>query len=64
MKLKDMTDRELLLFNIDETRRNTKLLNNHLTHHEKQDDRRYRLHAGLIIAFVAMAGSLFIAVVT
>lgn len=64
MKLKDMTDRELLLFNIGETRRNTKLLNNHLAHHEKQDDRRYRLHAGLIIAFVAMAGSLFIAMVT
>jgi len=32
MKLKDMTDRQLILFNIGETRRNTKLLNNHLKH--------------------------------
>ena len=64
MKLGNMSDRELLLFNIGETRRNTKLLDNHIAHHEKQDDRRWKLHAGLLIAFVAMAGSLFIALVT
>ena len=64
MQLKDMSDRELILFNIGETRRNTKLLNNHIAHHEKQDDRRWKLYVGLILAFVAMGGSLFIAVVT
>ena len=32
MKLKDMTDRELILFNIGETRCIKKLLNNHLQH--------------------------------
>jgi len=64
MKLGDMSDRELLLFNIGETRRNTKLLDNHIAHHQKQDDRRFKIYAGLLLVFVAMAGSLFITLVT
>lgn len=57
MKLKDMTDRQLILFNIGETRRNTKLLNNHLKHVWQ-----------IIIALVGVTGvaitSLLIALVT
>lgn len=62
--VKDMSDRELILFNIGETRCIKKLLTNHLAHHEKQDDRRWKLYAGLLIAFVAIVGSLFVALVT
>ena len=50
MKLKDMTDRELIIFNIGEVRVCKNLLSNHLRHHEKQDNRRWQLNIALIIA--------------
>lgn len=64
MKLGDMNDRELILFVIGEVRYIKNAVTNHLAHHQKQDDRRWKLHVGLLLAFVAIAGSLFIALVT
>ena len=64
MKLKDMTDRELILFSIGETRCIKKLLTNHLHSHEVADERRWKIYIGLFLAFVAITGSLFVAMVT
>ena len=64
MKLGDMSNRALILFNIGETRRNTKLLDNHIAHHEEQDDRRFKIHVGLLLVFLATVGLLVVAVVT
>lgn len=50
MKLGDMSDRELILFVIGEVRACKNLLSNHLYHHEKQDDRRWKLCLALVIA--------------
>lgn len=50
MKLGDMTDREIIIYMLGEIRACKKLLTNHLAHHEKQDDRRWKLHVALAIA--------------
>lgn len=52
-KLKNMTDRELLLFNIGETRSIRKLLTNHLHTHEVADARRWKIYLMLFGTFVA-----------
>ena len=62
--VKDMTDRDLILFNIGETRSIKTLLTNHLHTHEVADERRWKIYIGLFLAFVAIAGSLVVAVVT
>jgi len=64
MKLKDMTDRELLLFNIGETRSIKKLLNNHLAHHEKQDERRWKIYLILFGVFATTVAGLFVTLLT
>ena len=55
-QLKDMTDRDLIIFNIGETRGIKKLLTNHLRHHEKQDDRRWQIYKILLAAALTAAG--------
>lgn len=50
MKLGNMSDRELILFVVGEVRACKNLLSNHLAHHEKQDDRRWKLCVALVIA--------------
>lgn len=42
-KLKDLSDHDLLIFIIGETRHIKKCLTNHLAHHEKHNDRLWRL---------------------
>jgi len=64
MKLKDMSDRELILFNIGETRSVKNLLNNHLAHHEKQDDRRWKMHLALLLAAITFSGSIIVTFLT
>jgi hypothetical protein len=61
MKLGDMTDRELILFAIGEVRACKKLLSNHLHHHEKQDDRRWKLRVALVIAGISAATAVVVA---
>lgn len=60
-QLKDMTDRDLIIFNIGETRRVRKLLTNHLAHHEKQDDRRWQIYKILLGAGLTVVGGLILA---
>ncbi|KKN77891.1 hypothetical protein LCGC14_0356280 [marine sediment metagenome] len=55
-QLKDMTDRDLIIFNIGETRGIKKLLTNHLSHHEKQDDRRWQVYKILLAAVLTVIG--------
>jgi hypothetical protein len=59
-KIKDMSDRDLIIFNIGETRGIKKLLTNHLRHHEKQDDRRWQIHKILLAAALTVIGGLFL----
>ena len=54
-KLKNMSDRELLLFNIGETRSVRKLLINHLHTHELADARRWKIYLMLFATFAAVA---------
>lgn len=61
MKVNDMTDREILIWIMGELRGVKKLLTNHLAHHEKQDDRRWKLYIGLLIAVI---GGVVVALLT
>ena len=61
MKLGDMTDRELILFVIGEVRGCKNLLSNHLAHHEKQDDRRWKLSVALVIAGIGTVTAVIVA---
>ena len=68
MKLGDMTDREIIIFTLGEVRGNRKLLtenktllSNHLAHHEKQDDRRWKLHLALVIAGIGTVTAIVVA---
>lgn len=63
-----MTEREIIIFVLGEVRackksvlQNTKLLTNHLRHHEKQDDRRWKLQLALVIAGIATITAVVIA---
>ena len=51
-KVKNLTDRELLLFNIGETRSVRKLLTNHLHTHDVADVRRWKIYLMLFTVFV------------
>ena len=62
MKLGDLTDRELILFVIGEVRACKKLLSNHLRHHEKQDDRRWKLSVALVFAAIGTVTAVVVAV--
>ena len=42
MKLKDLSDHDLLIFIVGETRHIKKCLTNHLKHHEKSNDRLWK----------------------
>ncbi len=52
MKIENMTEREILIWIMGELRGVKKLLSNHLQHHEKQDDRRWKLYIGLLITVI------------
>lgn len=60
-KLGEMDTRELVLFNIGETRSVKKCLTNHLAHHEKQDDRRWKIYLVLLGIIGTTIGGLVIA---
>lgn len=51
-KIKNLSDRELLLFNIGETRSVKKLLTNHLHTHDVSDARRWKIYLMLFTVFV------------
>ena len=68
MKLGNMTEKELIIFLIGEVRackksigHNTRLLSNHLHHHEKQDDRRWKLNVALVIAGISSVTAVVVA---
>ena len=61
MKLGNMSDRELILFVIGEVRACKNLLTNHLHHHEKEDDRRWKLRVALIIAGIGTVTAVVVA---
>ena len=63
MKLGNMTDRELILFVIGEVRACKNLLSNHLSHHEKQDDRRWKLNVALVIAGIGTITAVVVALI-
>ena len=64
MKLGDMSDRQLILFNIGETREIKKLLTNHLHTHEVADERRWKMYLILFGVFVTTIAGLFVTLVT
>jgi hypothetical protein len=55
-ELKDMSDRDILIWMMGELRHVKKVLTNHLAHHEKQDDRRWKLYVGILLAIITVAG--------
>ncbi len=60
MKIKDMTERELMLFILGEVRSVKDLLTNHLHSHEISDERRWKVYLILFGVFVTtVAGLLF-----
>ena len=61
MKFGDMTDRQLIVFVIGEVRACKKLLSNHLSHHEKQDDRHWKLSIALVIAGIGAVTAVVVA---
>ena len=65
MKLGDMTDRQLIVFNIGETRLVRKSLDNHLYTHieqtKKQEDRRWKIYLILFGAFCTTISGFVIA---
>ena len=71
MKLGDMTDRELILFVIGDVRSVQKditcvkkAVTNHLSHHEKQDERRWKMYLILFGVFVTTVAGLFVTLIT
>jgi len=71
MKLGDMTDRELILFVIGDVRSVQKditcvkkAVTNHLAHHEKQDERRWKMYLILFGVFVTTVAGLFVTLIT
>lgn len=63
MKLENMEDRDILIWLMGEMRCVKKALTNHLHHHEKQDDRRWKLYVGILLAVITVAGGVIAALV-
>ena len=61
-KLGEMSDRELILFVIGETRCISRKLDGHLTYHDKQDDRHWKLFLGLLLTSITVISGVLIAV--
>lgn len=61
MKLGNMTEREIIIYILGEVRACKKLLTNHLRHHEKQDNRRWKLSVALIIAGIGTITAVVVA---
>jgi len=61
-KLGDMTERELIIFVIGETRSIKKTLCSHLTYHEKQDERHWKLFLGLLLTSITVVSGILVAV--
>ena len=64
MKLGDMSDRQLILFNIGETMEIKKLLTNHLHTHEVADERRWKMYLILFGVFVTTIAGLLVTLIT
>lgn len=60
-KLKNLSDRELMLFNIGETRIIKKLLTNHLHAHEIADNRRWKIYLILFGVFITTVAGVIVA---
>jgi hypothetical protein len=75
MKIGNMTDRELIVWIVGEVRSNKKvllgeirqnraLISNHLSYHEKQGNRQWKLYLGLLLATISVSGSIIVAFLT
>lgn len=61
-KLGDMSDRELIIFVIGETRAIRNKMDDHIEYHSKQDERHWKLFLGLLLTSITVVGGVLIAV--
>ena len=61
-KLGDMSERELIVFVIGETRHISRKLDNHIDYHAKQDERHWKLFLGLLLTSITVISGVLIAV--
>ena len=61
-KLGKMSERELIIFVIGETRHIKNKLDGHLTYHDKQDSRHWKLFLGLLLTTITVVSGVLIAV--
>lgn len=61
-KLGNMSDRELIIFIIGEVRAIKKTQDGHLTYHDRQDSRHWKLFLGLLLTSITVVSGVLIAV--